>query len=316
MPNTFAAVFAVAAALASCVGCSSCRRWSAGVQPDAKLAAQIPSDAVVVFGIDVERLKTAPFYQRRAAGADIPMLDEAAQRLGVDPRRDISSALVYLTAQHQPVALLRGTFSSDALEQKLIGLGAKRSLGNRSLLQNCGEGILFGGHGVVTVGPISALTVGEQSARGLPRSAYEPLKTLPNSDQLWGLSPQGLGKINFPVDSNIGSALGTIAGYVTGASAGLGVDDGLHLQANLSCVSPKGAEQVRDALRGFLGLGRLMTRSDQADLLRIYDAVHIDQDGELVHVRTDLSPELSDKALAYLGGFRRLENGLQRQLQR
>ncbi len=62
----------------------------------------------------------------------------------------------------------------------------------------------------------------------------------------------------------------------------------------------QGAQRVRDALRGGIGLARLTTKDNEADLLRLYDSIHVDQDHQLIHVRADLPPDLMDKLLARL----------------
>lgn len=291
-------VVVVFLAFAVLAGCSSCNRESAGIQVDRQLAAHVPADASVVFGADIEKLKAAPFYQRHASAARVPMLDAVSQRLGVDPRRDLASVIVYLTpGQQQPVALLRGSFSNRALAARLQALGADPLGANPNLLQTGGEAVLFTAPGMLAFGPPSALA-NTSGPRGLAPAISARLATLPKAGQLWLVSSEGLRNLRLPVDSNLGSALGVVAADITAATAGLRLDDGVHLQADLSCVSPKGAEQVRDALRGFVALGRLTTRSGEQDLLRVYDAIHVENENASVHVRADLSADLSDRALA------------------
>jgi hypothetical protein len=75
------------------------------------------------------------------------------------------------------------------------------------------------------------------------------------------------------------------------------------VQADIFCVSNEGAQRVHDALRGVLGLSRLSTNESRLDLLRLWDAIHIDQDQQVVHVRMELAPDLADKLLAELPRF-------------
>lgn len=292
-------ILAVSLAFALLTGCSSCSRESVGIPVDKQLVSHVPADASLILGADIEKLKAAPFYQRHAAAAQVPMLDAASQRLGVDPRRDLSSAIVYFTPQQQPVTLLRGTFSNRAVAVKLQAVGAEPIRANPNLLQFGSDAVLFTAPGMLALGPPPALT-NTSGPRGLSSNISARLATLPRTDQLWLVSAEGFRALRLPGDSNLGSALGVVAGYITAASAGLRLDDGVHLQADLSCVSPKGAEQVRDAVRGFIALGRLTTHSGEQDLLRVYDAIHVETDNDSVHLRADLSPELSDRALALI----------------
>ncbi len=104
--------------------------------------------------------------------------------------------------------------------------------------------------------------------------------------------------------SDIASALSNITGFISATSFGLGFDTGAHMQAEIVCISEQGAERVRDALRGGIGLARLATKDNESDLLQAYDAIQVSQDGETVRVRADLAANLTDKLLTYLPSLR------------
>jgi hypothetical protein len=57
---------------------------------------------------------------------------------------------------------------------------------------------------------------------------------------------------------------------------------------------------VHDALRGLVGLARLSTNTSEMDLLRLWDAVNVNQDQDMVRIRADLSPDLTEKLFTYL----------------
>ena len=50
-------------------------------------------------------------------------------------------------------------------------------------------------------------------------------------------------------------------------------------------------------------MGRLMTRDDQMDMLRLYDAIQVTQDHDRVHVHADLSGEQMDKLVQQFVSF-------------
>jgi hypothetical protein len=155
-------------------------------------------------------------------------------------------------------------------------------------------------------GPLTALHGIIDSKDGrLPAPVQARLEKLPKTDQFWAVSTQGLPVDRIPLGSQLGSALANLMRYVVSASVGAGVDEGAHFQANLTCVSPDGAKQVHDALRGGIGMARLMTKDNDLAMLRLYDAIQVDQDQQSVHVHADLSPELSDKLLKLLPGLNR-----------
>ena len=118
-----------------------------------------------------------------------------------------------------------------------------------------------------------------------PAELQQRLETIPKADQLWVVSRGGLPLNGIATRSDIDSALSNIVGYVSGAAMGVGIDTGIHLQADLTCISDQGAQRVRDAFRGGIGLARLTTKDNQLELLRLYDSVHVDQENSTIHVR-------------------------------
>lgn len=248
-----------------------------------------PSNTSLAGGIDLASLRKAPLYQKYG-GAVAGTIGNAYGPLAEQAQK-ISSVLFALES-NSLVAFARGDISQQDLEPTLQSHGWSRS-GDGLFTAPAGAAVLFPRRGVVEVGPKAYLAHTVQ--RGLPEPILQKLRDLPNADQIWFVSTQGVPPSVIPRTTNAGAAVASLAGFVNGAAVGLGIDSGIHLQANLTCASPQGAKQVHDALRGIIALGRLTVRDDQTDLLHIYDAIRVDQDGALVHVHADLSPELSDK---------------------
>ena len=61
---------------------------------------------------------------------------------------------------------------------------------------------------------------------------------------------------------------------------------------------------MHDALRGLIGLARLSTNDNEIDLLRLWDAVSINQDEKAVHIKADLPADLTEKLLTHLPSLR------------
>jgi energy-converting hydrogenase Eha subunit G len=57
-------------------------------------------------------------------------------------------------------------------------------------------------------------------------------------------------------------------------------------------------------MRGLIGLARLSTKDNELDLLRMWDAVSISKDQNVVRVQTDLPADLSDKLIAQVLALR------------
>ena len=293
------------AGLGSAVSCRG--RATKGVDIDSAFTRFIPMDAKVLAGFEVKKLELTPLYSNHRAQFNSG-LQAFSQRTGFNPERDVSSVLGAWNG-NRFIALARGDFDESKLQAKLDSFGMRRrSYDEYTLFVNDASSILFLRKGTIAAGSARALEQMVDNSKngqsGVPGELQQQLEVLPANDQLWLVSRSGLPFADVPLRSDIGSALSNIVGYVSRTQMGVAVDSGIHLQADLTCVSDQGAQRVRDALRGGLGLARLSTRDDQLDLLRLYDTVHVDQDRTIIHVRSDLDAELANKLLAYIPELR------------
>jgi tRNA U34 5-carboxymethylaminomethyl modifying GTPase MnmE/TrmE len=99
---------------------------------------------------------------------------------------------------------------------------------------------------------------------------------------------------------------------VNTSSVGVHITDTAAIKGEIDCVSPEGAERVRDALKGAVGLARLNTRNDQMGILRLYDAIKINQKDTTVTIDADIASDLLQQVLKMLPELR---NGSNTQLQ-
>jgi hypothetical protein len=100
------------------------------------------------------------------------------------------------------------------------------------------------------------------------------------------------------------SMLSNLLSYIKAGQLGVQVDAGADLKGTVECVSQEGAQRVRDSLKGAVGLGRLSTRDDQMDLLKLYDSVQVVQTASKVELQARVAPELVDPLLEALSGLR------------
>ena len=293
------AVFAVAL-------CAGCHKESAHSIPvDAKLASFVPPDTSLLAGIDLDGLKASPFYRRHESELNVPQLNALPERLGLDPRRDVSAVLIAWQG-NQPLVMAHGSFSAKEVEPNLAAAGGQSThYRDQNLFGGGDDAVFFPSQNILIAGPVSALhsLIDRGSGGGIPAPVQTRLGNLPPDDQIWAVSTQGLPVDRIPMRSDVSSAFSNLVRYVAGVNVGIGIDDGIHLQADLTCLSADGARQVHDALRGGIGMGRLMTKDDELDLLKLYDSIKVDQDQQAVRVHADLPAELSDRLLKYLPGL-------------
>ncbi|MBV9269016.1 MAG: hypothetical protein JO061_22790 [Acidobacteriaceae bacterium] len=295
----FSVLISVLSLLGATAACS--KTSTKGVEIDSKLGRYVPANTTVLAGAAVQQITASAFYKRHENQLNLSVLNTASERLGLDPRRDITQILIAWEGDN-PLFLATGHFSSSQLGPKLASSGdSKFTYRGQTLFGDANQAVYFPKQNIAVAGPVTALHRFIDTGRGgVPDSLAPRFDALPKADQVWLVSSQGIPMDRVPLRSDAASALSNIAGYVTAASVGVGFDDGAHLHADLVCLSPEGAKRVHDALRGMIGMARLMTRDNQMDMMRIYDAIKVDQDQQNVLVHADLSPEQADKLLAML----------------
>lgn len=305
---------------AGCLCLASCSRpVSSGVAVDGAFKPLIQPETNVLAGMSIDRLKATPLYQRHQKELDFPLFDASVQRLGFDPRRDLSE-LLFASTDKTGVWMALGRFQPKEIEAKLQSSGfGRQSYKTYTLLGDGRNSVAFLKGGLLLVGSLqtvqSELDFQQSGSGEVPEELQERLRTLPKNDQVWIVSRKGLPFAETPMRIEVQSALSNILAYIRGTTAGLAADNGLHLQVNLTCVSNEGAKRVHDAIRGGIGLLRLSTRDNETDILKLYDAIEVNQDQDLVRVHADLSGDVADKLLSTLPQIKSRSDGFLRNQQ-
>ncbi len=281
-------------------GCG--RETTTGISLDRAFRPLIPPDAKVLAGAHVDKLQASELYRRENGRFPVPIFDEMSRQIGVDPRRDIMEAVMAWDGK-QYLLLLRGKFSPAELERKLsqAGLHSTR-YGKYALVGDTKDSVAFLSPELAAVGPVEMLKPAinrfESGGNAVPEELQGRLKLISSGDQLWLASRGGLpfAEAALP-SSDIGSLLSNIVGYVSATSLGVAVDSGFHVHGQILCISDEGAKRVHDALRGLIGFGRLSTKGNETDLLKIYDAIQVEQAQQTVNIKADLPGSLADALL-------------------
>jgi hypothetical protein len=288
---------------------AGCRNPAAtGVSVNPAFRSLIAPDTKALASVNLDKLKASLFYKRHQSELDFPFLDAMSERIGLDPRRDLSDILIAWNGK-EPAVMARGSFDKDTLSPKLVSLGMRRTKYKSYTLFGDERGALaFAKHGVAVGGPAETvrteLDLASNGNGGVPGELQPRLASVPRGDQIWAVSRGGLAFAETPMRSDIESALSNIVGYINATSFGIGFDSGTHVAAEIICVSDQGAQRVRDALRGSIGLARLATGDNEWDMLKLYDSIQVSQDQQTVRIRADLSAELTDKVLTRLPQIR------------
>ncbi len=281
--------------IASIVGCGN-KQASASFHVDPELAKLIPADTVFLLGVNADAIRNTPVYQKYIGALNLPNLTQFTEQTGLDPRKDISQ-LLSVSNGKTGVLLARGNFNQADIERRLETGGAKRSSYNgRNLFGDDLRSVAFINGGTAVAGSTVAVKQVIDGHGGLPAVFADRVKTLPADSQIWAALAGSLPSLSVgvPENSNLGSALRLLRG-IDSAVLGIDLRNGLDLSGNAICRSDQDAKRLHDALRGIIGLGRLSTPDNQPDLLKLYDAIKVEQQQSKVALTAQVPPDLTNR---------------------
>lgn len=272
---------------------------STGMHIDSALADLIPADTVFLAGLKLDALRATPVYQKHFSQLTLPQLNELTARTGLDARKDFSEVLSCSNGK-SAVLLVRGSFRPAELQQKLLAQGAKRFDYLSTALYG-DERAAFGvlGSSIALAGPTpmvrSALDARHGKSQGVPPALESVLKSIPPDRQIWAALSGGFPAAiaNVPPGSNAATVLRLLQGLQT-ATLGITFARGLDLNAHSTCQTDRDAKRIHDAIKGVVGFGRLSTPDNRPELLKVYDAIEVRQNGAEVEVSASVAPDLVD----------------------
>ncbi len=269
---------------------------------DSALETLVPADTTFAMGADMNSIRTTHVFQKYLTAVNLPQLDEFAKKTGVDPRKDLWQILSCSNGK-TGLFLARGKFGNGEEEPRIQIEGAKRfEYKGSSLFGNEQTAVLFLNKSTAAAGRTAELRtlLDNRNARseGLPPALKAKVAGIGSSSQIWAVFTGGLAELNLgvPEESNIGQLLRVFKGIESG-SLGINLRDGFAFAAHLDCRTPADAKRVRDAIKGVVGLGRLSTPDNQPDMLKLYDAIQVNNEQTKVDIAAQVTPDLEDKFL-------------------
>lgn len=253
-----------------------------------------------MIGAEIEKLKTTPVYQKHFASRDFPQLDEFSRRTGLDARKDIWE-LLFVSNGKEGFMMGRGKFSSSDLEPRLEGEGVERfSYKGYRMFGDENGAVLFINSSTAIVGRTAALRslldLRSESKLGVPKELAEKMKQVPATAQFWAVFSGTRVLTPFPEGTNLGNINKMLASVRDGVFH-VDLRYGFLSNAIGTCATPQDAQQIRDALRALIGLGRLSTPSDRPELLKAYDGIQVVQDQQQVKVDIRVPEDIVEEFL-------------------
>jgi hypothetical protein len=284
--------------LLSALALAACNHATTGVKTDPALETLVPADTVLMVGTRLEALVKTPVYQKYFAGKRFPQVDDFAQRTGLDPTKDLWQ-LLFVSNGKRAALLGRGKFANE-MEPKLEKEGAQRfGYKGLNLIGNERGAVMFINTTTAAIGDIEGLhwlVDQRETAHGAPPALAAMMKEMPSDTQFWAAYTGGAIRLPFEEGSNLAN-VNKLISYVESGSVYFDLRTGLNGVAQGNCSSEEGAQQVRDALKALVGMGRLSAPKNQPELLQVYDGIRVTQDSRRVKLYIDVPQELVDKFL-------------------
>jgi hypothetical protein len=125
--------------------------------------------------------------------------------------------------------------------------------------------------------------------------------TVNPQDQIWGIST-GAGNFlaEHPPAANSGLDFSKIFRSLQDYWFQADFSAGLRSEVHGTTRTEKDAVNLRDAVRGIVGLGRLNVPENQSELLKVWDGITVDQQGQSVAIHADVTQDLIDRMVQML----------------
>jgi len=301
-------------ALASAV--LACR---AAERIDNVLVRLVPGNSVSLFGAQMEQVKATPLYQKLMSQQKLPQLDEFAANTNFDPRRDVRELLIASNLKrHSGVLLARGNFHISAESLAKMKDMRKSSYRGYTLWTTPSHdaGFCIMDSTLAIAGPVetmhAALDGYQQQRTGQPQTPLlQKALAVPARNQVWMVS---MGEANFlganMPDVGNGANFGRIFKNLENTEFQADLSRGLNARVHGTCKTDADAKSLADAARGLVGFGRLSVPDNQPQLLRVWDAIQVEQQARDITVLADISGDLVEKLIQLFdGGGQKQANG-------
>ena len=264
---------------------------------DTGLTAFIPGDTVALLGVRMDQLRATELYRKLRTQGHFSELDDLRKRTGFDPTRDVTEILVAFNGK-DAVTIARGRFTpSDP--------GAKQAAYKGYTLYLHGDGAysLIDPATALAGMPTAVRAAIDQYKAGSGRTpAVSALlaraQALPKENQLWAVSDSPDAFTGLGLTGNAAQNIGKVIGQIDRLTITADFRSGLNAQFIGDCRTDPDARNLGDALRGLVSLGKMTVPQNQPDLLKLYEAVNVDQQQKVVKLTANIPPESIDKLLS------------------
>jgi hypothetical protein len=280
-------------ALLLLAGCSR-KPAETSVFIDPQFASLVPPDATLLVGTRVEHLVKTPLYKYYLAGK-IQSIDKFATGTGISVEKSLWNVM-FVSNGRQSFLLGRGKFADELMAPDFSKRGVERfGYKGMTLFGDERQAMLMINSSTIAMGEtetLRALVDQRPSFQGLPARLSALTKEIPRQTQFWGAYAGG--PVDIPLTGNLEN-VNKVLGLVGNGTFYFDVSDGVTGTVTGVAASVQDAQQVHDALEGFIGLGRMMAPKNQPELTRVFDGLRVLQEGQRISVKIAETEELAEK---------------------
>ncbi len=269
---------------------------------DNVLEKMVPPGTTSLVGARMDLLKTTAFYRQMVAAQKLPQIDKFAQESGFDPRRDVRE-LLYAEALEGSVLLARGNFH---VNEAMLKSGIVIRHGKYKIISQGTNGLCILDPSLAVAGEIHAIKAALDEWTSGKHTAAQPLlahlKAVEESSQLWGYSQGAAGFLanNIP-KTNTGIDFSQILRGLDDTWFQADFAAGLRTEIHGTTATEKDAMNLRDTVKGLVGLGRLYTPDKQPELVRLWDGILVEQVNRSITLHADIAQDLIERLIQMLG---------------
>jgi hypothetical protein len=245
----------------------------------------------------------ASAYQKYIANRPIPQLDEFAKRTGLDVRTQVWEVL-YVSDGKSNVVLGRGKFATEAeprLPDDVLPPGSTRfNYRNYNFTGTDKSAVVFLAPTVAGVGDTALLKHiidSREKSNGPPQQLADRMKEVPPEAAIWAVflgspfpaMPQKMG-----AKGDVTVNMTKVLNYIDSGSFYLDLRQGGNGRATTTSANDADAKQLSDALKGMIGLARMMTPQATGgkpgavpQLMQLLDHLRITQEAQNVNLYID-----------------------------
>jgi hypothetical protein len=254
-----------------------------GVFLDPALATLIPADTTLMVGTRIDLLAKTRIFQERLL--KIQAVQEFPRRTNVNPQKDLWQ-LLFVSNGRQGFLLGRGKFADELMAPDLSRPGVQRfSYKGSVLFGDEREALLFINSSTAAIGEtavLRSLVDQRPTLTGPPARIVAMMKEIPREAHLWGVYTGG--PVDLPLTGNIAN-VNKMLGMVDSGYFYFDLSKGVN---GLATTDSAGAQQLRDALNGLIGLAKMAAGKNQA----LFEGIRVSSENRRVSIAVDAPPEL------------------------